>query len=583
MAKIHILRPETSRLIAAGEVIERPASALRELLDNSLDAQAGEIRVEIQKGGIDLVRVADDGIGMSREDLALSILDHATSKIESPEDLLTARTLGFRGEALASIAAVARIDIVTKDDASPSGWRLSKEPGRDPSVVPVAARRGTAVEARSFFETYPARRQFLKRAVSEAYQCRTVFVEKALAHPKVRFHWQSGEVQEHIEASGLKERLALLYPELSAAPLLERTWEFREGRAAFICADPSFHRRDRKYLQIFINRRRIPEWGLAGIVDYAFSEYLPGGMHPAAFLFLELDPKEVDFNIHPAKREARIRRLEDLKSSVLAELRSFFKAEFGSGPTDLSGKAGHASTAPGEFSWPASRREAFPPRSSEAAFWERLASESSAPGYGNPPMQEPRSVDRNDAAGSSSGRPFRLIGRGAGPFLIFEKEGALYLLDQHAAHERILFDRLMEADSPSQSLLVPTILEPESEEQERRLQSLLPELGRLGYGLRKEGEAYVVEEVPSFLGEKALPALVESLRGSEPGEAPAKRLAASMACRGAIKDGDSLDDAAAKDLIEKALALPFPRCPHGRPIWAVLDMETLYRMVGRLP
>jgi len=583
MARIHILPPETARLIAAGEVIDRPASALRELIDNAIDAGAAEIRVEIQKGGIDLISVSDNGSGMSKEDVELSILEHATSKIERADDLLGARTLGFRGEALASIAAVARLEIASRESSSDIGWRLQKEPGKDTSIGPMAMRQGTTVTARGIFESFPARRQFLKRPMSEALLCRQIFAERALAHPLIAFIWTSGSESEHFPIADLETRISLLNPGLPGAGLSRFETEAGGASITTIYADPSFHRKDRKYLQVFVNRRKVPEWGLASVLEYAFSEYLPGGMKPCAFLFAEIDPSQADFNIHPAKREVRIKNIEAIKSGFYASFRSHLHADLGSGPTDMSAERQPESSFP-EFptSGETSRTVSEPRRAYDtvgSAFWDKLAQESKGADTSWPVDIAPAQPQPGDEAVVPG---FRYIGRAFGPFLLFEKDMVLYVIDQHAAHERILYDELSSSKSACQALLVPFVFECESESVSRRLAASLSELERMGYSIEASGEEFIVNGVPAFLGERAIQVLLDCFSDTAAGEEAARDIIATMACRAAVKDGDILDDAAARDLIRQALELPFPRCPHGRPIWARFDKTSLYRMVGRI-
>jgi DNA mismatch repair protein MutL len=558
MARIHILPVETSRLIAAGEVIDRPASALRELIDNAIDSGASDISVEIEKGGIELIRVSDSGSGMSKDDLSLSILEHATSKIENADDLLLARTLGFRGEALASIAAVARLEMTSREPGSESAWRLRKETGREPSLDPVAARAGTTVTVRGIFERFPARRQFLKRPPSEALLCRQVFVERALAHPSIAFSWGSGADNEHFPAASLEERVALLYREIPRS-ILSR-FEIEAGGAAFtaVYADPSFHRKDRKYLQVFVNRRKVPEWGFLGILEYAFSDYLPGGMKPCAFLFIEIDPSQADFNIHPAKREVRIKNPEPLKSGFYAGFKTHLHSTLGMGPTDMSAGEAREMSFPGFYPQP-------------------TAMDPPGGGWAAAPWREPSTEKEDDISPS-----FRYLGRAFGPFLVFERGEELFILDQHAAHERILYDAMAAGRAVSQPLLVPFVFEGESEGEEDRLKKAFPELERMGYRIEASDSSFIVNGVPSFLGEKGMQALVDAFREGAMEDNPARSIVAGIACHAAIKDGELLDESAARELIQKSLALPFPRCPHGRPIWVKLDRTMLYRMVGRI-
>ena len=588
MARIHILAPETSRLIAAGEVIDRPASALRELIDNAIDAGASEIRVDIEKGGIDLIRVSDDGDGMSREDLLLSILEHATSKIENADDLLVARTLGFRGEALASIAAVARLEITSREPSAEMGWRLGKELGKDAVMDPVAARAGTTVSVRGIFERFPARRQFLKRPASEALLCRQVFVERAAAHPSIAFVWNSGAQSEHFTAAAQEERIAALYQEIPGRILSRFATEVEGCAFTAIYADPSFHRKDRKYLQVFVNRRRVPEWGFMSVLEYAFADYLPGGMKPCAFLFVEIDPAQADFNIHPAKREVRLKNPEPLKSGFHAAFLRQLRSALGAGPSDMSAGSPEPMPLPGFRRWQESAgsySQGITGGQAGRAFWDRLSAEAKVGGggwAGESPHEPSPPSGPGVPHGSGALPAFRYLGRGFGPFLIFELDDVLYVLDQHAAHERILYDELSGAMPASQPLLVPFVFEGEAEGFPRRLAHMLPELRRMGYEIEADGDGMVVNAIPSFLGEKGIPALVGCLSEDSKGDEVARGVVATMACKAAIKDGDILDDFAARELIAKALALPFPRCPHGRPIWAKFDRTALYRMVGRI-
>lgn len=646
MGHIHVLPPETSRLIAAGEVIDRPASALRELLDNAIDARATDIQVKIEKGGIDLIQVVDNGVGMSRDDLELSIAEHATSKISTADDLLSVSTLGFRGEALASIASVSELEITSREAGAEVGWLLSRPSGRAPGSVqpirPTAARQGTTVRVQALFSQYPARRQFLKRPMSEALLCHAIFVERALAFPDIGFSWSSAGSTENYPPGSLEQRFGLLYPEVPPATVFRFDDSTGEGAFTLLFADPSFHRKDRRYLQIFVNRRKVPEWGLSSILEYAFSGYLPGGMKPCAFLFASIAPELVDFNIHPAKREVRIKNSEAFKSAVYASVQPHLRSIFGAGPSNMdrsraasqeffyapgSGearggapeKAFFVSENPGSGGRQNAQEDQrnarrFPGCDAAPGFWDALQAERLA---GSPrtdawteamrgdsardsipsasPYDTPFGAPPGGASGASPEVPgasrgsFRYIGRAFGPFLLFEKDDVLYILDQHAAHERILYDALKESQHPSQALLVPYVLEFPSDEARARFGKSREDLERVGFRFDLDGDSCVINEVPALLGEAKAVQSLRDLFFSDPsgapeltGRGPQADLLATVACRAAVKDGDLLDPDAANNLIEQALRLPFPRCPHGRPIWVALDRNSLYRMVGRL-
>jgi DNA mismatch repair protein MutL len=574
MGSIRVLAPETARLIAAGEVIERPASALRELIDNAIDSGASEVGIRIEEGGVGLIRVVDDGAGMDRADLELAVLPHATSKIATADDLLKTRSLGFRGEALASIAATARIEIVSKDEASPSAHRLVSEPGSGFGIEACAGRRGTSVAVTGLFKDFPARRQFLKRPQAEASLCRQAFEDKALAHPALAFRFESGSGSpEVLRPASRLERVAALHSEAPRGFLHAIKFSGAGFEGELIAAGPAYSRGDRRLMQAFVNRRRVQEWGLLGALDYAFSAYLPGGLHPFAFLFLEIDPALADFNIHPAKKEVRFKEPEGPRRAMIAATQAFL----------------------GELS----RRDpaqALPDPSAELELDLVPAELPAYRGSGGSGFFGPDRADRPDwtsfdevrdraAAGVSPAPPppppsrdFRYLGPALGPFLVFEREGALWFLDQHAAHERMIFDDLCARPASSQELLVPEELECEDEEEDVLIGEAAPRLAEAGFRLEREGESWIVAAAPAELAKGAAAAVRELARESGDARRAARALAA---CRSAIKDGDVLDDAAAEELIARALLLPEPRCPHGRPIWTRITREQLYRLVRR--
>ena len=614
MPKIHVLPPETARLIAAGEVIDRPAAVLREFLDNALDAGARDVQVEIEGGGAALVRVVDDGEGMGREDLELAVLPHATSKIAVADDLLRARSLGFRGEALASIQAAARLEITSRDEAGASAHRLVAGPGTPATIQAVPGRRGTACEASRLFENFPARRQFLKRAQAEAALCRQVLVDKALAHPDVAFRYSSeGRTLLALRPESQEDRVASCYPE-APRDLVYRVRFSGEGfEGSVVLAGPAFFRSDRRLMQVFVNRRRVQDSGLLSALDYAFSGFLPGGAHPEAFLFAEVDPALADFNIHPAKREVRFKDAAALRRGVVKAIQGFLgelarrepaKAApsfaeaslpgfaFGGGieGADTYGRGedggtfgggeggagcgGGAGRAFGAGAYGGSRGPGASPRSGMS--WEELSAfrETAAP------LPRPLAA----AEGPSEGGPAspRYLGKALGLFLVVESGDALYLIDQHAAHERLLYDELSAGAPAVQELLVPLVYEPEDEAEDARLALLAPALAEAGFGLEREGGAWLLTSAPAMLRGGVEGALRELVAlggaGAKDAAAAARALAA---CRAAVKDGDELDPASARELALRALALPEPRCPHGRPVWVRLSRSELFRLVRR--
>ncbi len=320
---IHILREDVSRKIAAGEVIDRPLSVVRELLDNSLDAGATQVEVHLEGGGVARVRVVDDGQGMSRADLELCGLRHATSKIHEEDDLYRVTTLGFRGEALASMAACARLTVQSAPREAPrEGHRLLLAGGKRLALEPHQAPPGTVVEVSDLFYNMPARRRFLRSGGAESAGCRTVFLDKALPHPEVSFRLVAeGRLRHFFPPQEDLGRVAAAY---GLAP--EALAVARGAGVTAVLARPEVHRRDRRLMQLFVNRRRIYDYSLLQAVEQAFSPYMPGGCFPVAFLFLEVDPALVDFNVHPAKREARFRDPAGLRRAVSETLREHLRA-----------------------------------------------------------------------------------------------------------------------------------------------------------------------------------------------------------------------------------------------------------------
>lgn len=592
MGIIKVLPPATARLIAAGEVIDRPAAALRELLDNAIDSGAKEISVRIEEGGIGLIHVVDDGSGMDAEDVALSVLPHATSKIASADDLLRARSLGFRGEALASIAAAARLEIQSRTATATSAHRLVVGPGAQPEeglrVEATAGRRGTSVSVSGLFSDFPARRQFLKRPQAEAALCRQVFIDKAAAHPSVLFRFESGKggKTEVLMPQDHAGRIADCYPEPPRALLHSVQFSGAGFDGEAVIAGPSFFRPDRRLVQVFVNRRRVQEWSFLQALDYGFEGFLPGGAHPCAFLFLEVDPALADFNIHPAKREVRLKDPDGPRKALVQALRSFLGELAHRDPAQVLPDAGIELDLAPEPTYGAAA--VYGPRET-AASAGRAAFRPWTPGLEG---SHPRDARRWSGTEELRERvaplpepgaplPFRYLGSALGPFLLFEMDDALYFLDQHAAHERMLFDAFCAKPPPSQELLVAQPVEAESDDQEARIEAMASVLADAGFRIEKEAEGLVVTAAPEPLAGDPAGALRELARGGIADD-PLRSANALAACRAAVKDGDELDAAAATELIAAALALPEPRCPHGRPLWTKLTREQLYKLVRRI-
>jgi DNA mismatch repair protein MutL len=569
--RIQVLPPDEARKIAAGEVIDRPAALAREFLDNAIDAGSGNIELRIAAGGTRLVEVSDDGSGMEREDLELCWLTHATSKIRSLDDLKSASTLGFRGEALAAAAAVSALEIVSSVDGR-GAWKLRAGPGgRPPSLEQTSRGKGSSVRSIGLFDTIPARKKFLKREGAEGAACRAVFNDKAMAFPEISFRFtQDGQLKAFFpKTPSLRERFTALALSAEEGRFLHEVSAVGEGfRALVFAGGPELWRADKRQQFVFANRRRIQDWGLTQALEYGLQGWFPNGTHPVGAIFLDIDPARADFNIHPAKREVRFADPGAIHHAVSSALRDYARRSLlGPSPQARGFGAGaaHADSAHAD--------------SVSSLALEALL----APPEARQPEAPPANIA---AAGASPAAPrtasgVRLAGRVFGLFLLAERGDSLYLIDQHAAHERLLYNRFLSGPVPVQELLVPLPFETGSEDDDRFLESRREALGKLGVVLAREGGAWRVEALPEGwrLGDSET--VREILGLKDAGENIAERWAATLACRSAVKDGDYLDDNAALALAEAALALPLPRCPHGRPVWVEMTREELFRAVRR--
>ena len=568
--RIHLLRGSVARKIAAGEVIDRPFSVLRELLDNSIDAGASNIDVYITGGGIDSIRVVDDGSGMDREDIKLCVKSHATSKINHEDDLYALTTLGFRGEALCSIAAVSRLEITS--GVSGENHRLLIHGGKEIALTPIQGKQGTILQVGDLFYNLPGRRKFLKKASAETSMCRNTFIEKALPFPEITFRlFIDGSLKYFLPPSDPTERIVQIFPRMFTPPLLhEHKRVFDSFTVRFVAGSPSLSRRDRRYIQVFVNKRRIQEYSLMQAVEYGYSEYLPGGSFPVCFLFLEIAPELVDFNIHPAKREVKFRNLAEIHRRIVETVKEFL--------SPFSLKADKPRT-PGDL------RKEF---SNFLDFSTGVVKEKAppVPGYRGtlPPFSNSREnkIDPVPLAISEKAvTAFRYLGQVFNLFLLAEREGKLFMVDQHAAHERILFNEIREGRKSPQQLLVPR--EFEVEDSEDRLIREQQEIYRdLGIILTKtEQETWVLKALPAacLSMEGLIIDFLKTQRGSF--KELEQELYATLSCKGAIKDGEVLDEISATNLLEQTFALENARCPHGRPVWFVISREELFQLVGR--
>lgn len=606
---IRVLNAEVARKIAAGEVIDRPNAIVRELMDNAIDSGAKNITVEITGGGIDSIRIIDDGCGMSKEDLAACARPHATSKITSETDLLNLSTMGFRGEALASIAAVSRLSITS------SGWKMEASITKDHEIHSAPPVTGTIVTSEGLFENFPARRQFLKRAGTEALMCKNTFVEKSLSRPDIGFRFLvDGELKLNLTATdSLKNRFVeamkysepkeLFYEIKNSSGGANPEWSF-----SVIIGEPAVSRSNKKEINIYVNERKIQEYALVQAVEYGATGFFPNGTYPAACVFIKMDPKLVDFNIHPAKKEARFYDISSLHHGLSSSIKEFFfnytKSNFDENKpadevrqndfsfndfptissTGLSGASGnytkHISYVPnksGEKSFNDYRSRYFSSNSDNNTSFKvnKDYTNISASSLADLALQTQNEQEEKTSE-------IKYIGKCLGTFLLAEKENNLFVIDQHAAHERILFDKIMTNQGKRQELLIPYKIQTDSKTQDNNLEKLQNALCSIGFETKKVSDGnWEITSVPErWKGTEYDLRTLIFVKQVDP-EQIIRSIAAMTACKAAIKDGYYLDDITAKELIETAFTLPDPHCPHGRPIYTVISREKLFELVKR--
>ena len=574
--EIRILPPEEARRIAAGEVIDRPSALVREFLDNAIDAGSRLIEVQIEEGGISRTEVIDDGEGMTREDLELCSLTHATSKIRCLDDLSTAATLGFRGEALAAAAAVSRLEILSSQNGT-EAWKLSVGPGEKNAPLLEQSRRakGTSVRALGLYDTIPARKRFLKRPGSEAASCRQIFNEKALAFPNIAFRFtQDGVLKAFLPpVPSLRERFIQIFLEEREGAFIHEIANGGEGFSVSVVAGgPELPRKDRRLQFVFANNRRIQDFALLQALEYGLQGWFPNGTHPLGAVFVTIDPALADFNIHPAKREARFADQGAIHHALSSALRDFSRRY--NMAASLRGEASFRTEkeTDTDYLFKYSARKGAENHTNQ---YEQNGEELTVPALLAAEAAEESAVPYPAAGGT------RFLGRLFGLFILVEKGEGLYIIDQHAAHERILYNRFIAGPVPRQELLIAIPFAAENAEDDGFLETKRDELAKLGIVIRRTRDEWLIEALPAGWKLSDRETVSEILNLKNAGENMAERWAATLSCHEAVKDGDFLDEKTALALAEAAFALPVRRCPHGRPIWFELSRGDLLRAVKR--
>ncbi len=556
---IRELPEEVIRKIAAGEVVVGAFSVVKELVENSLDAGAKRIDIEIAGGGKEYIGVSDDGVGIDEDEILLAVKPHTTSKIHDLEDLYRISTYGFRGEALSSVVRVSRVVITSRKESSPEGTRVKIEGGEILSVDKVPSPVGTAVEVRDLFFNLPARRKFLKSSSIEARMVTETVQKFILAKPEVHFTFKrDGSVVYNAVPSDLRARIALVMPDVKVRDMLELSFEKGWVRVSGFISKPGIWRKTRSGMYVFVNGRSVLSPEIVRAVESGYGEALPKGYHPIAVVFVEVPPDKVDANVHPQKIEVKFSNVQLVETTVRdAVRRSVSKA------------------------W---KRDLVPKK--ELRYEESKVSRGV--------LREPTRLVEIEKSFSriepeESGRwKFLMILRDR--YILVEDDESLLIIDYHAAHERVIYEKLKERFSKgeieSTRLIVPLRVDLERVFVDIALENR-EQLRRFGFEFKVDGNAVFLESVPSILpissAEDAFKEILEELRLSKIAGFgnTIQKILADMACKSAVKTGDRIDPSSALELLQMIEREGITSCPHGRPLVFRLSFSDLDKYFGR--
>lgn len=631
MPKIRVLDDLLINKIAAGEVVARPSSVVKELLENALDAGARRIEIEMEGGGLTLLRVADDGCGMTEEDGLLALQRHATSKIACEDDLADIRTMGFRGEALPSIASVCRLEIRTRPASSEGGTRIAVEGGKLQEVRPAAAVVGTSITIRDLFFNTPARRKFLRSEATESRHIIDTVADATLGHPEVSFKLSVPGKQPLLSSPGSGQLfdalVAVLGPATARAMLALGPRQHPElpYRVHGLVSGPEVHRATRTGLHLFVNRRPVQLHQLSRVIADAYHAYLPRGRWPVAVVFVEADPWTVDVNVHPQKLEVRLHQADRLAGLLGAAVRDALAgerrpesvtslspldpspAESGQTPESVSADGprpfgGPASSFHGGFTrsrsaapylpLPGSVRDTLPPARAfpaEPGAAPFPAASSDPCSRRSQPMQTSL-LALGDPAQGADWEHMSVLGQVFRTFVVGSSEGRVYFIDQHTAHERVLYERNIEQirnrQVEIQQLLIPVTVEcPRRAETE--LEETASLLGACGFDCQvHSGGTLVVKGIPVLERGIDVHAVMTELLEEAPGRGPLEdrldQVAKTVSCKAAVKAGDRLSQPEMVALVRDLGKTRNPlRCPHGRPVLLQLGLGELKRLFER--
>lgn len=612
MADIELLSQETIDKIAAGEVIERPCSVVKELVENAIDAGATAITVEIKEGGISFIRITDNGCGIPKNQVPVAFLRHSTSKIKSIEDLVCVKSLGFRGEALSSIAAVARVELITKTFDSLTGTRYLIEGSKEMAMEEIGAPDGTTFLVRDLFYNTPARRKFLKSPQTEGTYISDMIEKLALSHPNISFKYiNNNQTRLHTSGNGnCKDLLYHIYGRDITSSLLEVHHEGELFQVSGFIGKPSVNRGNRNYENYFINGRYIKSTLLSRAIEEAYSKFLMQHQYPFTVLYFEFLSDTLDVNVHPTKMELRFgdgpdiyKELCDCIYAVLTKRDLIPEV-----PVDEEKKTPpvvHAYTEPIPEPFEKRRlndiREAVA-KDSPYSIQYPTYSPRVAPKENGTVSKENEIVTATqtklsdiqpDFLSEEAKKKHRIIGQLFETYWLIEYEDKLYIIDQHAAHEKVLFERTMnrlkEKEFTSQSMNPPLVISLDAKEMES-LEKFRPQIERIGYVVESfGGREYMISGVPDNLFHMDMKDLFiemlddfSNLSGRETPELILEKVA-SMSCKAAVKGNNRLSYAEAEKLIDELLTLENPyNCPHGRPTIIAMTKYELEKKFKRI-
>jgi len=604
---VRVLPEQVANRIAAGEVAERPASVLKELIENSLDAGARRVEIALEGGGRESIAVRDDGCGMTRDDAVLALRRHATSKIVHAADLDAIRTMGFRGEAIPSVASVSKLEIITRPSGSTTGTRIVVDAGRTREVAETGAPLGTQVRVRTLFYNVPARRRFLRSAQAELRHCSEAVTRAALMHPEIAFiYLVDGRRRAHYDAcDSLEARIAAVLGKSLAKGMSPVHHQESGITVRGMAGRPETYRSTRGQQMLFVNRRPIQHRGLSGALFALYRNQLRTGQFPVYVLSIEIDPATIDVNIHPSKAEVRFRDQQGaaraLRHAVAPLLRDARVTPHWGPVTPPRDPVFDGGAQQRELGWgwralaPRGMPGAAPAVREGAAFdaaaggiAERaaaLGAEMAGELGVNAPATEPDLPGEPLPAGSS-------LWQFARTYIFTQLKGDLVMVDQHTAHERVLYERTMAAilsgDVASQRVLFPVVVELDPAEAEA-LGAHRAEILRVGYEIDQQAvDRVALLGVPAVGRDARASQVFHDLLGAlaETGEAKLhgiERVAATFACKAAVKAGDPLNEPEMAQLVDEVFATEQPfYCPHGRPTVVRVALNEIERRFGRI-